>query len=49
MSENEQVAKDDAYWAEVQKAVGRGTPSILLGTSTRSLARALRKLRDASK
>jgi len=35
----------DWYWDEVMRAVGTGTPSILLGTSTRSLEKQLRKLR----
>ncbi len=37
---------DDDYYDEVRKAVGRGTPSVLLGTSTRSLKQHLSKLRD---
>ena len=40
------VEKDDAYYDEVSKAVGRGTRSGLFGTSTKSLERHLRKLRD---
>ena len=41
------VQIDDAYYDEVGKAVGRGTPSVLLGTSTRSLKRHLTKLKDS--
>jgi hypothetical protein len=40
------VQMDDDYYDEVGKAVGRGTTSVLLGTSTRSLKRSLSKLRD---
>ena len=40
------VEKDDAYYDEVRQAVGGGTRSVLLGTSTRSLERNLRKLKD---
>ena len=39
------VQMDDAYYDEVRKAVGRGTPSVLLGTSTRALERNLSELR----
>ena len=35
----------DAYWDEVERAVGTGTRSILLGTSTRSLRKSLARLR----
>lgn len=42
------VVKDEAYWEELQQAIGRGAPSLLLGTSTRSLRRNLRALRQAS-
>jgi hypothetical protein len=35
----------DAYWDEVERAVGTGTPSILLGTSTRALRKSLTRLR----
>src|SRR6266702_4581335 len=38
------LMKDAAYWAEVRAAVGRGAPTILFGTSTRSLNRSLEKL-----
>lgn len=41
------VETDDTYYDEVREAVGRGTRSILLGTSTKSLERHLSKLRDA--
>lgn len=36
---------DDAYYDEVRRAVGRGAPSVLLGTSTASLNRSLAQLR----
>ena len=36
---------DDAYYDEVRRAVGRGAPTVLIGTSTRSLERSLTKLR----
>ena len=39
------VQKDAAYYDEVRQAVGRGTPTLLLGTSTRSLERSLKKLK----
>lgn len=42
------IIKDDKYWAEVERAVGKGTFTILLGTSTRSLKKNLAKLRKAS-
>ncbi len=41
--------RDDAYYDELRRAVGRGTPSLLLGTSTRSLERGLRKLKAAQR
>lgn len=41
-----QPEKDDRYWDEVERAVGKGTRSILWGTSTRSLRRALARLRN---
>ena len=31
------VVRDDAYYEEVRQAVGRGAPTLLLGTSTRAL------------
>lgn len=37
----------DAYWAEVRAAMGKGTRSILWGTSDRALDRALAKVRAA--
>lgn len=37
----------EAYYAEVRRAVGRGAPSLLLGTSTKSLERSLAKLKAA--
>jgi hypothetical protein len=36
-----EVRMDDAYYDEVRQAVGRGAPSVLLGTSTKSLERSL--------
>lgn len=42
-------ARDDDYYAEVRESVGRGTPSILLGTSRRALDRSLEKLRQAQR
>lgn len=41
------VAKDAAYYDEVRRAVGRGAPVMLLGTSTRSLKRAVEGLEAA--
>ena len=41
------VERDEEYWKEVERAVGTGTRSILLGTSTRSLRRNLQMLRGA--
>jgi hypothetical protein len=40
------VQRDGAFYDEVRKAVGRGTPSVLLGTSTRSLKRHMTRLKD---
>lgn len=37
--------RDAAFYEEVRQAVGRGTPTLLLGTSTRSLERNLKKLK----
>jgi DNA-binding transcriptional MerR regulator len=37
--------RDAAYYDEVRKAVGRGAPTGLLGTSTKSLERSLAKLK----
>ena len=45
-SQGGHAERDDAYYEEVQRAVGRGAPSVLLGTSTRSLERNLEKLKD---
>ncbi len=45
----EAVTLDDQYFEEVRQAVGRGTPSVLLGTSTRSLNRSLAKIRAAER
>jgi hypothetical protein len=39
------VEMDDTYYDEVRRAVGSGAPSVLLGTSTKSLERSLGKLR----
>ena len=41
---DESVERDDAYYDEVRQAVGGGAPSVLLGTSTKSLERSLEKL-----
>jgi hypothetical protein len=41
------VQMDTAYYDEVRRAVGRGAPTVLLGTSTRSLQRSLGKLKAA--
>jgi repressor LexA len=41
------VVKDAAYYARVSEAVGRGTPTLLLGTSTRSLKRSLKRMAAA--
>jgi hypothetical protein len=38
----------DAFWAEVEAAVGKGALSILLGTSTRSLRKNLARLRETT-
>jgi hypothetical protein len=45
----EAVELDDAYYDEVRQAVGRGTPSVLLGTSTRSLGRNLAEIRTVER
>ena len=39
--------RDDAYYDDVRQAVGRGAPSVLLGTSTKALDRNLQKIRFA--
>ena len=39
-----QAQRDVAFYDEVRRAVGRGAPTLLLGTSTRSLDRSLAKL-----
>jgi hypothetical protein len=41
------VEIDDAYFDEVRRAVGGGTPTVLLGTSTKSLEAELLKLKAA--
>lgn len=43
-----QPERGEEYWAEVERAVGKGTRSILWGTSTRSLRKALARLRGQS-
>jgi hypothetical protein len=49
-SEDEALPKRDAdYYAEVRQSVGAGTPTLLLGTSTRSLDRSLARLRAAQR
>jgi hypothetical protein len=40
-----QASRDSAYYEEVRRAIGHGAPSMLLGTSTKSLERSLAKLR----
>lgn len=42
---DEAVRRDDEYWDEAERAVGKGAPSILLGTSTRALRESLARLR----
>jgi len=37
--------RDTSYYEEVRRALGRGAPSGLLGTSTKSLERSLSKLK----
>lgn len=44
--EDAPVVRDEAYYAEVLEAVGRGAPTLLLGTSTRSLARSVKRLQE---
>jgi hypothetical protein len=39
-----QASRDTAYYDEVRRAVGRGAPGLLFGTSTKSLERSLAKL-----
>jgi hypothetical protein len=39
------VVRDRLYYASVRRAVGRGAPSVLFGTSGRSLDRALQEIR----
>jgi len=43
-SRTHQAQRDEAYYDEVRRAVGSGTPTLLLGTSTKSLQRSLAKL-----
>ena len=40
----EVVIKDEAYFGEVRKALGRGAPTVLLGTSNRKLDRIMARL-----
>jgi hypothetical protein len=44
-SEGVPVELDDADYEEVREAIGRGAPTLLLGTSTRSLERSFSKLK----
>lgn len=44
---NVTVDRDDSYYDEVRRAVGRGAPTVLLGTSTKSLEANIRKIRAA--
>jgi antitoxin (DNA-binding transcriptional repressor) of toxin-antitoxin stability system len=46
--EGEAVRRDAGYWDEVERAVGTGTLSLLLGTSTRSLRKNLARLRKVT-
>jgi DNA-binding transcriptional MerR regulator len=46
--ENDTVIKDAAYFNEVRAAVGRGAPSVLFGTSSRALERAVIRLTEPS-
>jgi DNA-binding transcriptional MerR regulator len=47
-NQNDTVTKDAAYFNEVRAAVGRGAPSVLFGTSSRALERAVIRLSEAS-
>src|SRR5262249_19331556 len=42
---DEPVERDDAYYDEVRQAVGPGAPSVLVGTSTKSLERNVERLK----
>ena len=44
LTSGENPQTHEAYYDEVRRAVGRGAPTVLLGTSTRSLERSLAKL-----
>jgi hypothetical protein len=46
--DDETVVRDEAYWTGVVAAVGRGAPSVLLGTSARSLKKNLAELRETT-
>jgi len=48
IQEGASVQDTPGYWAEVHRAVGRGTFSILLGTSNRALALRFSEIRTAS-
>jgi hypothetical protein len=47
--DDEDEELDDAFYADVREAMGRGTPSLLLGTSTRALDRSLAKIMAAQR
>jgi hypothetical protein len=46
---DESVERDDAYYTEVRQAVGRGAPTVLLGTSNKALEASLREIKAAHK
>lgn len=43
----EPVVRDEAYYAEVRRSLGRGAPTLLVGASTKSLDRSVERLRSA--
>jgi tetratricopeptide (TPR) repeat protein len=43
------IVKDLAYYARLRESVGRGAPTLLIGTSTRSLKRSLERLKAAQR
>jgi hypothetical protein len=47
--DHEDEELDDAFYADVREAMGHGTPSLLLGTSTRALDRSLTKIMAAQR
>jgi len=48
LSSTVQARRNAEFYNEVRRAVGRGVPTVLLGTSTRSLERSLAKLTAAA-